>query len=155
MHRKNIRWHEIVHTISLHRMLEITHATMLQDFLGGHISGAVNVSSDKFADDDDVANTIAEHLDGKGVETVIVHCALSQVRGPFCADRSADAWRMAFACYELRFVRLKSLPICNGSTAPQSPCRRLSSRLAALETPGAPKVKVLAQVWTVQLLSHA
>lgn len=57
----------------------------MQDFLGGHINGAVNVSSDKFEDDDDVAHTIAEHLDGK--DTVIVHCALSQVRGPFCAER--------------------------------------------------------------------
>ncbi len=36
-------------------------------------------------DDDDVEITIREHLPGK--ETVIVHCALSQVRGPFCADR--------------------------------------------------------------------
>lgn len=56
-----------------------------QDFLGGHIRGAVNISSDKWEDDDDVENTIREHLPGK--DTVIVHCALSQVRGPFCADR--------------------------------------------------------------------
>lgn len=56
-----------------------------QDFLGGHIRGAVNISSDKWEDDDDVENTIREHLPGK--DTVILHCALSQVRGPFCADR--------------------------------------------------------------------
>jgi Cdc25 family phosphatase len=63
----------------------------MQDFLGGHIKGAVNVSSDKFADDDDVADTIAEHLDGKGKDTVIMHCALSQQRGPFCAERCGQA----------------------------------------------------------------
>lgn len=40
-------------------------------------------------DDDDVETTIREHLPGK--ETVIVHCALSQVRGPFCADRCVAA----------------------------------------------------------------
>lgn len=60
-------------------------SSSLQDFLGGNIKGAVNVSSDKFNDDDDVEETIREHLPGK--ETVIVHCALSQVRGPFAADR--------------------------------------------------------------------
>jgi Rhodanese-like domain len=63
----------------------------MQDFLGGHIKGAVNVSSDKFADDDDVADTIAEYVDGKGKNTVIVHCALSQQRGPFCAERCEQA----------------------------------------------------------------
>ena len=39
--------------------------------MGGHIKGAVNVSSDKFADDDDVADTIAEYLDGKSA--CIIH----------------------------------------------------------------------------------
>ncbi|KAH9120798.1 hypothetical protein LEN26_002866 [Aphanomyces euteiches] len=54
------------------------------DFRGGHIRGAINLPEDNFQDDDDVDNIVEEF---KNVPTVVFHCMMSQVRGPFCAKR--------------------------------------------------------------------
>ncbi|RQM26592.1 hypothetical protein B5M09_003010 [Aphanomyces astaci] len=54
------------------------------DFAGGHIRGAINVPEEHFHDDDDVDNFVDEM---KTVPTIIFHCMMSQVRGPFCAHR--------------------------------------------------------------------
>lgn len=59
-----------------------------EDYQGGHIKGAINIHSDSFRDDDQVDEIIAEHL--KAVQSVVLHCAQSQVRGPFCAKRLAS-----------------------------------------------------------------
>lgn len=55
------------------------------DFAGGHIKGAINVESDQFGDDAAVDWLIDRHLAGKS--RVVVHCMLSQQRGPRCAAR--------------------------------------------------------------------
>ena len=57
----------------------------VQDFAGGHIKGCMNITVDEFEDDDHVDNIIDMQLEGK--EQVVVHCALSQQRGPFAARR--------------------------------------------------------------------
>ena len=57
----------------------------MQDFAGGHIKGCKNITVDAFEDDDDVDSIIDKQLKGK--EQVVVHCALSQQRGPFAARR--------------------------------------------------------------------
>ncbi|KAK9814822.1 hypothetical protein WJX72_012047 [[Myrmecia] bisecta] len=51
------------------------------DFEGGHIKGALNVPSGDF--EAGIAPVVKNQL--SGVETVVVHCALSQIRGPKCA----------------------------------------------------------------------
>lgn len=59
------------------------------DFAGGHIRGCVNLPSEEF-DDKSMDALIQGQLQGSGeVETVVVHCYLSQVRGPHCAQRLA------------------------------------------------------------------
>lgn len=56
---------------------------------GGHIKGAVNVTSERFSNPAGVQQVIRDHCGGD-VDTVVVHCALSQVRGPKCAQRLAE-----------------------------------------------------------------
>lgn len=56
------------------------------DFAGGHIKGCINQPAADFEDDTDVDKFIDQQLT-PDVKTVIVHCALSQVRGPYCANR--------------------------------------------------------------------
>ncbi|KAL2919235.1 Cdc25 phosphatase Ibp1 [Polyrhizophydium stewartii] len=56
------------------------------DYAGGHIPGARNVPS----------NVLLENPDQQlqelgGVPVLFFHCALSQVRGPKCANRYAEA----------------------------------------------------------------
>ncbi len=58
----------------------------MQDFELGHVKGAVNKPSQEFADDASVDAFIKEHFTDK-VEKVVVHCQLSQVRGPKAAGR--------------------------------------------------------------------
>jgi len=58
----------------------------LQDFAGGHIAGAVNAPSEFFREELDAL--IAEQVQGK--HKVVVHCMLSQQRGPRCATLLAD-----------------------------------------------------------------
>jgi arsenical-resistance protein 2 len=53
----------------------------MQDFDGGHVKGAINVPSEAFAES--VDKFIETQLAGK--EKVVVHCQLSQKRGPRCA----------------------------------------------------------------------
>jgi rhodanese-related sulfurtransferase len=56
------------------------------DYAGGHIAQARNVPAGVFlADAGAQARAVADK------ETVVVHCALSQVRGPKCALRLASA----------------------------------------------------------------
>ena len=57
----------------------------MQDYLEGHIKGAKQVPSGKFGLEnnvDDVIRTLP-----KQTNLVVVHCQLSQVRGPKCARR--------------------------------------------------------------------
>ncbi|KAK2079244.1 hypothetical protein QBZ16_002935 [Prototheca wickerhamii] len=56
------------------------------DFAGGHIRGCLNRPASEFERDADVDAFIERELK-PGVQTVVVHCALSQVRGPYCANR--------------------------------------------------------------------
>lgn len=60
----------------------------VQDFAGGHIKGCRNVTTDRFEDDSSVDAIIAEHCVGK--DRVVVHCMMSQKRGPYCANRLAE-----------------------------------------------------------------
>ncbi|GBF98270.1 hypothetical protein Rsub_10933 [Raphidocelis subcapitata] len=57
------------------------------DFADGHIPGAVNWVVDNFNDDAGIDELVETHLEGK--ERVVVHCMLSQQRGPFAARRLA------------------------------------------------------------------
>lgn len=58
------------------------------DFEDGHIPGAINWVVDNFNDDHTIDELVETHLEGK--ERVIVHCMLSQQRGPFAARRLAS-----------------------------------------------------------------
>ncbi|CAK7343200.1 unnamed protein product [Dovyalis caffra] len=51
----------------------------------GHIGGSLHYASDTFTDR--ISNLIQEV---KGKDTLVFHCALSQVRGPTCARRLAN-----------------------------------------------------------------
>ncbi|XP_075517372.1 dual specificity phosphatase Cdc25-like [Primulina tabacum] len=51
----------------------------------GHISGSLHFASDSFVDK--MPNLIEA---AKGKDTLVFHCALSQVRGPKCAQRLTD-----------------------------------------------------------------
>ncbi|XP_059462246.1 dual specificity phosphatase Cdc25 [Corylus avellana] len=51
----------------------------------GHISGSLHYASDTFSDK--ISNLIQEV---KGKDTLVFHCALSQVRGPTCARKFAN-----------------------------------------------------------------
>ncbi|EFN57375.1 hypothetical protein CHLNCDRAFT_142765 [Chlorella variabilis] len=57
------------------------------DFAGGHIRGAVNIAAETFCDDNRVDELVALC---QGMDTVVLHCFLSQQRGPFCAQRLAE-----------------------------------------------------------------
>ncbi|KAI8467529.1 MAG: Rhodanese-like protein [Monoraphidium minutum] len=57
------------------------------DFGDGHIPGALNWVVDNFNDTDGIDELVDKHLDGK--ERVVVHCMLSQQRGPYAARRLA------------------------------------------------------------------
>ncbi|KAH7512010.1 dual specificity phosphatase Cdc25 [Ziziphus jujuba] len=48
----------------------------------GHIAGSLHYASDTFSDK--ISNLIQEV---KGKDTLVFHCALSQVRGPTCARK--------------------------------------------------------------------
>jgi Cdc25 family phosphatase len=61
---------------------------VLQDFVGGHIKGAINMEAERFADDAAVDQLIDKALADKS--RVVVHCMLSQQRGPRCAARLAQ-----------------------------------------------------------------
>ncbi|KAL6337305.1 hypothetical protein AAG906_036619 [Vitis piasezkii] len=50
----------------------------------GHIAGSLHYASDTFSDK--ISNLVQEV---KGKDTLVFHCALSQVRGPTCARRLA------------------------------------------------------------------
>lgn len=58
------------------------------DFVGGHIKGAVNMEAEHFSEDAAVDQLIDTALAGK--TRVVVHCMLSQQRGPRCAARLAQ-----------------------------------------------------------------
>nr|XP_043611274.1 dual specificity phosphatase Cdc25 [Erigeron canadensis] len=51
----------------------------------GHIAGSLHFASDSFQDR--IPNLVQA---AKGKDTLVFHCALSQVRGPKCARRFAD-----------------------------------------------------------------
>lgn len=86
---------------SLKRYLQCTEAvsgiaastawTVLQDFGdGGSIVGAANITSDNFRRPEGLDAIIEAHC-GPSVQNVVIHCALSQVRGPRAANSLADA----------------------------------------------------------------
>ncbi|XP_044483820.1 dual specificity phosphatase Cdc25 [Mangifera indica] len=51
----------------------------------GHITGSLHYASSNFTDN--ISNLIQQV---KGKDTLVFHCALSQVRGPTCARRLAN-----------------------------------------------------------------
>ncbi len=54
------------------------------DFKEGHIPSAIQISSEKWDDDSVLDEIISKHSDKK---MVIIHCMMSQVRGPKCANK--------------------------------------------------------------------
>eukprot|EP00884_Botryococcus_braunii_P012906 jgi/Botrbrau1/21616/Bobra.43_1s0020.1 len=64
-----------------------------EEFAKGHILGATNIPVDTFQDDDEVDKVIEHHLKSK--DLAIVHCQLSQQRGPFAAKRLASRLQAA------------------------------------------------------------
>ena len=58
-----------------------------EDFYGGHIKGSLNIPAGEFNEDAGVDNAIDQLP--KAVNTCVVHCMLSQVRGPRSAGRCA------------------------------------------------------------------
>jgi len=65
-----------------------TPAHAIQDFIGGHIKGAINMEAEHFADEAAVDQLIDTSLQQK--TRVVLHCMLSQQRGPRCAARLAQ-----------------------------------------------------------------
>lgn len=61
------------------------HLLPLQDFEGGHIRGCLNIPADDFDSDEQIDAIIDSHCANK--DLIILHCMLSQQRGPFCALR--------------------------------------------------------------------
>jgi Cdc25 family phosphatase len=61
---------------------------IVQDFAGGHVKGAINMEAEHFAGDAAVDQLIDTALAGK--TRVVLHCMLSQQRGPRCAARLAQ-----------------------------------------------------------------
>ena len=59
----------------------------------------MNITVDVFEDDDDLDSIIDMQLKGK--EQVVVHCALSQQRGPFAARRYALTVYLLKGCLHL------------------------------------------------------
>ncbi|GAB4821492.1 hypothetical protein N2152v2_008538 [Parachlorella kessleri] len=58
------------------------------DFGGGHIAGCVHFPVNRFHSDYDLDAFIEEYIQQRQhLETVVVHCYLSQQRGPLCARR--------------------------------------------------------------------
>lgn len=57
-----------------------------QDFAGGHIRGAINQPSESFRSDAQVDAFLQQHVT-ENVDKVVVHCQLSQQRGPRAAAR--------------------------------------------------------------------
>ncbi|XP_028789995.1 dual specificity phosphatase Cdc25 [Neltuma alba] len=51
----------------------------------GHIAGSLHFASDSFSEN--ISNLVQQV---KGKDTLVFHCALSQVRGPTCARRLAN-----------------------------------------------------------------
>ncbi|XP_047151485.1 dual specificity phosphatase Cdc25 [Vigna umbellata] len=70
--------------LSLRRHQSIAIVDVRDDERGydGHISGSLHYASDTFSDN--ISNLVQAV---KGKDTVVFHCALSQVRGPTCARR--------------------------------------------------------------------
>ncbi|KAF5830387.1 rhodanese domain phosphatase [Dunaliella salina] len=62
------------------------------DYDGGCIRGAIHKPhAENFYDESAVNKIIDEHLNGPSTERVVVHCMLSQVRGPRSAKALASA----------------------------------------------------------------
>lgn len=59
------------------------------EFTEGHITGAVNVPSERFTDADSL-DKVATELSADSSKTIIFHCMKSQVRGPTCARQFAE-----------------------------------------------------------------
>lgn len=66
----------------------------------GHIRGCVNVPSYQLTTQEELDSFIHRHLT-QPVDTVIVHCYLSQQRGPSCARRCV----LKTSLYHTYFVR--------------------------------------------------
>lgn len=73
--------------LSLKRLPNIAVVDVRDDERGydGHIAGSLHYASDTFYEK--IPNLVQEV---KGKDTLVFHCALSQVRGPKCARRLAD-----------------------------------------------------------------
>ncbi|KAK2981189.1 hypothetical protein RJ640_007123, partial [Escallonia rubra] len=73
--------------LSLHRLPNLAIVDVRDDerSYDGHIAGSLHFASDAFSER--IPNLIQAV---KGKDTLVFHCALSQVRGPKCARRLAD-----------------------------------------------------------------
>lgn len=60
---------------------------VVQDYFDGHIKGSKQVPSEKFSNEAEIDRVIKGLP--SGTEVVVVHCMLSQIRGPKCAKRCA------------------------------------------------------------------
>jgi Cdc25 family phosphatase len=64
-----------------------------EDFVGGHIKGAINSPSEDLEDDDELEALVGKVCLGKRrnkCSKVVFHCMKSQERGPTCARRFAN-----------------------------------------------------------------
>eukprot|EP00798_Chlamydomonas_sp_ICE-L_P021449 gene21449-28419_t len=57
-----------------------------EDFAGGHIRSCVNVTSDRFYQEEDIDTVISQYCTPP-ITKVVVHCMFSEQRGPRCAMR--------------------------------------------------------------------
>lgn len=64
------------------------------NYKDGHIASAVNHPEPNFHDDAHVDALVEKY---KNEETIVFHCQMSQVRGPFCAKRFASRLEVLLA----------------------------------------------------------
>ncbi|PNH08878.1 rhodanese domain phosphatase 2 [Tetrabaena socialis] len=69
-------------------MRAVPYSIWMTDYVGGHITGAVNVPAELWYSEQHVDSVIDERVAGR--DTVVVHCMFSQQRGPRCAMRLAS-----------------------------------------------------------------
>jgi Cdc25 family phosphatase len=72
-----------------------------EDFVGGHIKGAINSPSEDLEDDDELEALIERVcVGGESKSEVVFHCMKSQERGPTCARR----FKNRLSSYDLQNV---------------------------------------------------
>jgi rhodanese-related sulfurtransferase len=64
--------------------IKIIDVRNMYEFNSGHIKGALNLNSELWESDTFVDNVIKSH---SSIKKIIIHCQLSQSRGPSCATK--------------------------------------------------------------------